>query len=407
MEIQAIVDFDGGGMMQGDADQVWVKAVGIAGVALVSLVAGGWVGWKALRRYFVRQYYRGNYRPIWLAAERIGHHPTEHHLEDVPWIAVPEPLCQSTSLQMIAAQQGVERPRRHFDFLMGFTYGAGEIPGGLGFFPGTDPETGFVVAAPYLGLVRRYYVTGDEALYLDALRYYLAGGYAVRVGLDMGVLYDMDETLPHSDVLVGYDDGGFYYYETVCVPPAPCEPGQRPPGETGLYVGDQKLLDAVLAQAKLFYYPWRYSLSIFEAGPLERDLGPVWRRNGRSLIGGAKYGPRQGADVIEGLAARIENQGVEAGVSEMRPGLEVAAYVRRDNATYLREAHPGLADIERAAALFDRASADYKAALDAAGDGSVDQEQADQIATLLRDAAAAEREVGAVLIRQEINRRNS
>ena len=143
----------------------WIPILAIAvGVALVGIVAG-LLGWRQLVRHFVRQYYRRTYEPIALTATSSGDLPVEHHLTDVPWIAQPYGVCQSTSLQMIAAQHGIERPRTHFDFLMGFTYGASELPG-VGFAPfGTDPETGMKVAAPYLGLARRYYVTDDADLY--------------------------------------------------------------------------------------------------------------------------------------------------------------------------------------------------------------------------------------------------
>jgi hypothetical protein len=246
--------------------------------------------------------------------------------------------------------------------------------------------------------VRRYYVTDDDALYLDALRYYLSQGYPVRVGLDMGVLYSAEEQLPHSEILVGYDEAGFYYYETVCTSPASCEPGRRPPGDEGLYVPDQRLLDAVLGQATLVSYPWRYSFTIFEPGSLEEDLGPVWTRNGQLLVGGAQYGPRQGADAIEALAARVEERGVKTDVAANRLGLEAAAYTRRDNAAYLRETFAGQPDLERAAALFSRAADDYQAVLDSVRDGIADQSEADRIAAWLRDAAAAEREAGEIFL---------
>lgn len=314
----------------------------------------------------------------------------------MPWFATEEAYCQSNSLQMIAAQKGIEEPRGYFDFLMGFTYGAGEMFGGTGFFPYTDPETGFVVAAPYLGLVRRYYVTDDEGLYLNALRYYLSQGYPVRMGLDAAVLYDLREKMIHSEVLVGYNETGFYYYETACKALASCKP--RPPGEEGLRVSDQILLNAVMGQAKIFSYPWRYSLTIFEEGPLEEDVGPIWARNGQALIGGAQYGPRQGADAVEGLAARIEKRGVKVDVSEICFGLEAAVYTRRDNATYLREAFVDEPDIERAADLFDQATDDYEAALIAARNGIADQSEADRITARLRDAATAEREAGQIFL---------
>ncbi len=296
---------------------------------------------RALMRFFVRRYYDASYHPLGLQADGLGGYLEEHRLDGVPWIAAQEAVCQSTSLQMIAAQHGIVQPRRYFDFLMGFTYGASQIPGGLGFYPGTDPEPGFVIAAPYLGLERRFYVTDDAGLYLDALRYYLSQGYPVRVGWDMAVLYDgLEAAIPHSDVLVGYDTGGFYYYET------------------------------------------------------------VWAHNGHSLIGGARYGPPQGADVIDRLASQIEVRGTKVDATEIQPGLKTAIYVRQENATYLREAFPGEADLEKAATLFDQASDTYRVLLAILEDGIVDRVEARQVAGRLRAVAAAERAAGEILLAQ-------
>jgi hypothetical protein len=386
--------------VKGKRARKWKLWLGIAGGVLVVLVGAGFAGWRALTNFFVRQYYQDSYAPLALAANRIGDYPAEHHLGDIPWIAAELPVCQSTSLQMIAARQGIEQPRPYFDFLMGFTYGATNAPG-AGFTPfGTDPEVGFAVAAPYLGLARRYYVTDDETLYLNALRFYLSQGYPVRAGLDMGVLYGAGEQMPHSDVLVGYDESGFYYYETVCIAPASCEPGRRPPGDEGLYVPDERLLGAVLGQARQFSYPWRYSFTIFEEGPQEQDLGPVWMQDGQALVGGAQYGPCQGAAAIEELATSIEERGARFDASDVQFWLEVMATFRQDNATYLRAAFAGERDIERAAELLERASADCQAVTSALerGDGIADQAQADRIARWLRDAAAAEREAGEIFL---------
>ena len=385
-------------MIGRDRAKRWRTGLAIAGGILVLLVAGGFLGWRMLTAHFQRQYYWETYAPIELSANDLGGHPAEFHLDDVPWIATEEGFCQSNSLQMIAAQKGIEEPRGHFDFLMGFTYGAFEVPGEAAFFPYSDPEEGFVVAAPHLGLVRRYYVTDDEPLYLDALRHYLAQGCPVRVGLDMAVLYDLEGAMPHSDVLVGYDEAGFYYYETVCLPGVPCEPRHLPPGEEGLWVSDQALLDAVLGQASMFSYPWRYSLTIFEEGPVEHDLGPIWARDGNLLVGGARYGPRQGADAIEGLAATIEERDVRVDVSAVRSGLEAAIYTRRGNATYLRDAFAGQPDLERAADRFDRAADAYADALASLVDGIAGQAEAGRVAARLRDAATAEREAGHVFL---------
>jgi hypothetical protein len=182
------------------------------------------------------------------------------------------------------------------------------------------------------------------------------------------------------------------------LPEAPCDAGHRSPGEIGLYVPDEKLLDAVLAQAELLEYPWRYSLSVFEPGAWERDLKPVWVRNGQSMIGGNGYGPSQGADVIQELADEIEKRAGGLDVAEILPGLEAAIYLRRENAEYLGATFPGESDIEKAVALFEQAAGDYQLVLDVLADGLDDQNEANQAAAWLRDAAACEREVGQILV---------
>jgi hypothetical protein len=378
----------------------WRVGLGIAGGVAVLLVACGFAGWRALTAFFQRRYYLEGYAPVELSADAVGAFPAAHHLDDVPWIATRESYCQANSLAMVAAQHGIDAPTDHCSFLMGFTYGAVEVPGVTGINPFTDPEHGFIVAAPYLGLERRYYVTDDAALYLKALRYYLSQGYAVRIALDVGVLYGLDEPLPHSDLLVGYDEGGFAYYETVCLPEFPCEPRHLPPGEEGLWVAEGVLLDAVLSHAELFSYPWRYSLTLFEEGPLAEALGPVWTRNGQSLIGGVPYGPRQGADAIDKLAAAVEKQGPRLDVSQVSWGLEAAVFTRRDNAAYLRSVFPGQTDLTHAAELFDRAAEAYAQALAALQEGIADRTEAGQVAAWLREAAAAEREAGQVFLAQ-------
>ncbi len=383
--------------MKTNRTRKWLIGLGIAGGLLVVLTVIGVAGWQLLVSWFMRQYYQETYLPQELTAASLGAYPAAHHLQDVPWIATRETYCQSNSLAMIAAQHGMEVTSSQSGFLMGFTYGATEIPGVVGLNPFTDPEAGFVVAAPYLGLERRYYTTDDQALYLSALRYYLSRGYAVRVALDVAVLYDLEDQLPHSDLLVGYDEAGFYYYETVCLPGFPCEPRHSPPGEKGLWVSDQKLIDAVLSQAKQFAYPWRYSLMIFETGPLQDDLKPIWTRNGQLLNGGAPYGPRQGVDAIEKLAAALEERGTRVDTAEVRWGLEAAVFSRRDNAVYLRTAFPQQTDIEHAADLFDQAAEAYHQALALLEDGIAEQAEAGQIAIWL-EAADAEREVGEIFM---------
>jgi hypothetical protein len=378
----------------------WATRVGIAGSVLAVLVVGGLVGWRRLVVFFQHAYYREGYAALELAAHDVGDYPPQSHLDDVPWIATQESYCQANSLAMVAAQHGIDASTGHCSFLMGFSYGAVEVPGSVAINPFTDPEHGFAVAAPYLGLARRYYVTDDKSAYLDALRSFLSQGHAVRVALDVALLYDLEGQLPHSDLLVGYDETGFYYYETVCLPEFPCTPRHLPPGEQGLWVSDQALLDAVLGQSQVFSYPWRYSLTVFEQSEAESNLGSIWTRNGQLLMGGAQYGPRQGADAIDKLANGIEKRGSRVDASEVRWGLEAAVSSRHDNAAYLRAAFDDRADVRHAADLFDQAAGAYDQALASLEDGIADQAEASRIAAWLRSAAEAEREVGEILLAQ-------
>jgi len=347
----------------------------------------------------VRRYYVQTYAPIRLAATDVGDYPPERHLRDVPWIATDVPACQSTSLQMIAAQHGAVRSRAEIDFLMAFTYGFSAIPGTSEFFPGgVDPEVGLRDAAPYLGLRRRYYVTDDPALYVRALRSFLARGYPVRVALDMGALYGASAVIPHSDVLIGYDATGFFLYETVCLPPATCAPGERPPGADGISVTEARLLQAVTNLARRFAYPWRYTLTIFDPGPQVDDLRPVWARLANATLGGNRYGPPTGVAVLERTAAQIERQGSRARATAITQGLETAARFRRDSARYLRERFPDEVDLAQVAARLEQAADRYAAALAAVANGIADRDEARQIATALREAAALERAAGAALL---------
>jgi hypothetical protein len=353
-----------------------------------------------IMKYMARWYFRNAYQPEPLVPQQAVDLPPQCHLDNVPWISMRETLCQSIALQMIAAHHGIDRPRRYFDFLMGFTYGA-SYRHDFGFITvGTDPETGLITAAPYLGLVRHYYFTDDAVLYLRALRSYLSRGYPIRVPLDMGTLYGQAELLPHNEVLVGYDERGFRYYEPVSRPPAPSQPGRLPPGEPGLYVTDERLLQAVRNESSVFGYPWRYPFVIFEPGPRCSDLGLVWRQNGQALVGGNRWGQQWGAAAIEHQADEIERVGERFDFSRVALGLEVGASTRPDNAAYLRETFGDRLDLIQAAAHFDRAAECYQAALGAVAGNGAGRTDAGAIARWLRQAAAAERSAGQIFLRQ-------
>ena len=353
-----------------------------------------------IMRAMARWYYRSMYKPQRLSWADIGTYPDEHHLKTVPWISIRETLCQSTALQMIAAHWGIERPRRHFDFLMGFTYGA-SYRSEIGFSTiGVDPETGLRIAAPLLGLALRYLAADDPDLYLAALRSQLAQDRPLRAPLDMGALHEQREPLPHNEVLVGYDDGGFYYYEPVCRPPANCQPGQLPAGAPGLYVPFERLLRAVDSQSQLFGYPWRCPFILLEPGPRQESLNPVWRQNGQALMGGRRWGQLWGSVAIEHTAAEIERWGDHFDPSQIELGLELGAVTRPDNALYLRESFADKPELLRVAEYFDQAANCYRSSMSMIAERGWDLEMARQTANWLRDAARLEWAAGEIFLLQ-------
>lgn len=301
-------------------------------------------------------------------------------------------------MQMIASYYGIDRPRRFFDFLMGFTYGAGDLPG-FGYMPvGTDPEIGFLEAASYLGLKRYYCTTNDPILYLKSIRFQLGQNNPVRLPLDMGALYGSDDPIPHSEVLIGYDETNFEYYEPVCSPPATCQPAIHEPGEQGCFVTEERLLEAVDSQSRFFYYPWHYALSIFEPGPRAEDMQSVWQRNGRNLAGGQRMGMRWGASATEYLASQFEKPRPDLDFEKLQNSLKMGTFMRRENAVFLREIAENDSGLLRAAELFEQSACFFQNGSDCLSRGVTTPEEARLIASWLREIAAAEREAGQIFL---------
>ncbi len=367
---------------------------------MIFLIAAIIISWPFVIRYFMKKYYQESYQSVPLDEGNVQDFPVKFHLSDVPWITSPLPLSQSTSLQMIAGQHGIQYPRANFDFLMGYTYGTSNMPV-VGFTPlGTDPEIGLLTAAPYLGLKRCYYVTSNDRLFLSALRTFISQGFPVRLALDEGTLYGTKHYIAHSEVLVGFDAHGFYYYEPVADPPSNTLAGARAPGEQGLYINDEKLLASVQSMSTELKYPWRYALTIFEPGPLKEDLSSVWELLGKAMAEEIKYGPRMGAKVIENLGVQIQHEGPAVDLSKMRAGIALAAEVRHDDAEFLFNTFGYEKDIKEAAELVKDAASHYRSVVDEIEDGIASQAEAKRVANHLFDAASDERKAGEIFLKR-------
>lgn len=366
----------------------------LLGSAVVLLVAAI-VGYQAVIRSFIHAYYEAEYRPEALKEAELGQPPASHRLNDVPWLSETPALCQSISLRMLAAQQGRLEPRSTIDFLMGFTWGATAIPRRTGFFPGQDPEVGFLRAAPYLGFTRRYLTTDSADDFVRAVKTLLSKGRAVRVAVDRSLLLDDRGVVPHSLVLIGYDAEGFEYYEPTCDDPKRCAAMERAPGQPGLKVMTDKLLLAAESQALVFQYPWRYQLLVLEpsSAPVP-DVSTLLEVNGRALVGRKNAGPSTGSVAVTDTANAIERHGKDVVTPELLRGLKVAALVRRDDSVALSSLFAARSELAPAAELLDDAAKQYGLALSA-----LEANELEKGAEALKQAAGLDQKAGALMLR--------
>lgn len=369
------------------------KVVLVGGAVVLLVAAIG--GYQYVIRSFIQAYYTSEYRPEVLTAAELGQPPAAHRRTDVPWLSETAALGQSISLRMLAAQQGRLESRPTIDFLMGFTWGATAIPRRTGFFPGQDPEVGFLRAAPYLGFTRRYLTTDSADDFVRALKTFLSKGRAVRVAVDRSLLLEARGVVPHSVVLIGYDAEGFEYYEPTCDDPKRCAAMERAPGEPGLKVTTAQLLLATESQALVFQYPWKYQLLVLEpsSAPVP-ELSTLLAVNGRALMGMKTAGPSTGSVAVTDTASAIERHGKDVVTPELLRGVKVAALVRRDDSIALSSLFAARPELAPAAEALDEAGKAYARAVTA-----FEANEPEQGAQALKEAAAFDLKAGEVMLR--------
>ena len=371
--------------------------VSITRVLLLLCLGIGLVECGHIGGYFQRKYFRDQYVPQEFKLHGVGSPPSECHLDDVPWISHEGPHCQTATLQMVAHKHGLDPSLAYVDFLMGASYGAVYFRDltSLRAMPlfHTDPEPGLRVAAPYLGLERQYIVTNDADAFLQASRFYLSTGYPVRIAVNVLRLLGEEGFSPHSELLVGYDESGFYYYET----------GGKDrfiEGAEGLRLTDQTLLDAVRDLTDRFGLPWEFALTIFEKREREGDLSDIWRRNGSQLVG-TRWGPAQGAVGIREFASDIEEAAL--GITDWQfiaRHLAAGSGYRLANARFLRDHFAGHGRVEEAARLLAEAGGYYQEAAAIVAEDIDDIGEVEVLVSLLRKAASSEEQAGRALLAQ-------
>lgn len=341
----------------------------------------------ALPNYFQQKYFHEAYMPRSFENEAIGGFPSEYKIGEIPWISYEKAYCESAALQMVAYKHGMKPSISYINFLMGFTYGAFHPGDPIQFLPYNDPITGSRLAAPYLGLRMEHLTTNDPDAFLRAIRFYLSKDYPVDIQLNAAMIWEQQGIMPHSELIVGYDAAGFYFFETTMKHHYIEE-------AKGLRITDRLLIEAVSNLNETYGRPWRFALSIFEKDNQIEDLSQVMIRNGETLVG-SKQGPiAWGATAIREFVSRIRENG---DLENIGP-LEAMSYTRLDNALFLEQFFAYDTEIGQAAELLRKADACYKQALEMAIDNTKRREYIDELANLLVTGANYEEEAGIVLM---------
>jgi hypothetical protein len=334
--------------------------------------------------------------------------PARHLVPSIPWIAHQKAYCQSTSLQMIAEWRS-GRPRKlgFFNWLMGFTYGAGHLKGSYIFLPYDDPEAGLRFAAAFLGLDHQYLVGDDQDAYIKAMKATLVADRPVRIMVDSATMKGRrDYFSPHSVVVAGYDEDQALVYETRME-------DRRAEGTSGQPLPWTQLAAAAQRVSEVYRYPWVFQFTRFD--PCEArapDLPVVCTRNGQSLMGMDAPHVATGAAAIRSIARQIagEDGPVPSAWQDLKLFLEYGAYTRTDNSGYLRDELSESEELAQVASWLSEAGQCYArmvTVLDTPeAKGGVGQDPspvtrariAEQLGKELARAAALEEDAGRLLI---------
>lgn len=364
----------------------------IAKIVLIALIAGIAIfmifGSKIAKQY-QKKYYNKNYQPEWIDASLINGYPSGFHIDGIPWISYEKAYCQPTALQMIAYKQGIKEDLGYFNFLTGFTYGAFYRADMGVLYPYTDPISGFITAAPYLGLRMRYFVTDDEGLFLKTIKFYISRGYPVGAELDVGKLRGDTEFLPHLELIVGYYDKKIEYYETT-------DKEQVRLNVKGIMADEQKIAEAVMNNSKSFMHPWKYAFMIFEKIEKKDDPKDIWARNGTSMVGSRMGIMFSGSFAMHELALGFK----KTGKLKYDVSTDAISYTRIDNAKFLAGHFKSDKDVQDAAAFLMEEGRIYEEVLPEAKNKITSKEEIAKITEKLGRAALLEKQAGDIFLKK-------
>lgn len=330
--------------------------------------------------FYQKKYYDQAYRPKPIKFGKILRYPQEFIIEGLNGVSSKKQYQEAAALKMINDKI---HPREsisidNINFFMGYTYGVSFNSIKKNFIPFREPIEGARISAPFMGLHMEYRTTYSPNAFISTIKEYISQGYPVLVQLDMSTLLGTEGFYANSELLVGYDRFGFYYYETM---------GKD--NKEKKYLSKQKLIEATNKLNAKFRKPWRYGFCIFTTREKNKSINKIFKRNGSSLLGQKNKSIFSGVQAIKEFAKSIEqekafnNQWV----------LETLAYTRQDNAQFLEDFFKDSNEIIEAAKLFRLASKNYNKAFEIIKDNN-SKENMKKVSDLLIENCKLEEKVG-------------
>ena len=317
-------------------------------------------------------------------------------------------------MQMVAEKNGITNKSLDFySFLLGYTYSATYVKGAGMFIPYSDPEPGFILAAKYLGLERKYLITDNKDLLIDNIKYYLSKDIPVRIAWNsaMTMEYAIESEYfprpkewkeppkgafsPHSVLFVGYDSSSFYYYETH---------GKdfTLRGEKGIRIDKPAAIAAISSFTNNYRLPWRFMMTIFKKDSISNDLNSIFERNGEEMIGRVLGPTSTGSFAIKGLSQGVKKEG--SGIFNFpkkeyfKRTIETLMAIRMDNAIFLEREFSTNNEIQKVSELLQNSSNNYRSIITILEKEKSNKNDVISIFRLLELSAELEEEAGKIFI---------
>lgn len=287
------------------------------------------MGTQRLDNFYQKLYFQKNYNPKkYVPQLKESQYPKEKHLKGLYWYSTQKEYCHSMALKMLF--QDYDNDVNFYNWITGFTYGFTFKDNLQSLRPYNDPELGIPMASNYMGYTSTYikaksYDEGKRII-VDLINREIP----IKVPVDYCILTEKDGFIPHTEVIIGYDESGVYIYETG-------EEDREIMGSLGIHYEYNKFFKSIERISEYFGYPWILAMMMFERKldyNKEFYENQILMRNGKSLVG-FRSGPYiQGSYGIEEFAECIvRNQSVTS--DELLKIVSKLAYIRGDNALFL------------------------------------------------------------------------